>query len=239
MNNRRFAIEELEHRSLLAVQPFPTAPTLIGPPASGIFEGEVTGLVDSSELQSYTVEIGEGQLFSAVLEAENPGSAAISIRNPNGDVVASTTLGSSDPIAAQDVGSIAGTYTIEVASNLQTPSSFSLSLLFNAAYESERLGFEGNDFLTDAQSLATTFQTITESPAARAGILGSLDSTTGEDVDWYSLQLANQESISLLLDTQLASSARVEIVDGSGTVVVTSWRQVGDTLFWIDLFLHR
>lgn len=141
----------LDHTS----QPIPVPLISITPLLSRAHASSaVTGIIHApSDLDQFTLSLDPHQTLSLEALGHDGLSPALSIGNPEGELLATTSADDSRALLQHIPAATAGVYTISIASAAGTTGAYTLRLWLNALTESENRGGPSNDTLATAQPL--------------------------------------------------------------------------------------
>jgi hypothetical protein len=222
---RTFGFEPLEHRCLLAVQPFPLPLQAIDPEGAVAYQGLTTlSIASIGEVQSFTIDLEPGQSMSLIVTPDAALEAQIQVRDPLDASIASVAADSPGQVATTTIAaSEAGTYIVDVSGSDDTVGGFTLALFLNASLEEEAFGGDAND--TAAQAQLVDIGPMT-SIVERGLIVGALATGDGDD-DWYSFSLGDSENTTIVLESTAAGPVSVELYRGDGTTLIANGQLEG------------
>ena len=201
--------ELLEERWLLATDVIPAGSlverTELGPGTISV----------SGEIDSFTVALDAQQTVTVVATSSAGLAPVVSLRSPANSILGTASAPGNGTAVLQTVAAAtAGTYTVDVTGASGATGGYDLTLILNAAVESESFGGASNDSPATAEDLASAFITLTTVPTTtRAAAIGRLDNAS---VDFFSFTLLDGESASLALGA-VDEGAVLDLLDATGS----------------------
>ena len=218
---RRLHCEKLEDRRLLAFDP--TAP-LGGLVYSDVISDSIS---TPGEFDIHNVELDAGQTISLEVLPDTGVSLSAVLIDPNGftvDFLPAVTPGLRTVSQTAPV-LVSGTYMIGALGVSGTVGDYEINVVLNSAIEAEYNGLDPNDTYLTSQSIEGSFFTdLGVGGAERGAVIGNTDFVGPTEEDWYSFQLSDGESASIVLAN---SGATVDLYDSDGTTLLTSGQDNG------------
>ena len=156
---------------------YPTPLEPLAPLGSLIYDPVAVGVISvPSDVDSFTVNVDDGQTLTVVLTGENGLAPEVELFDPANASRGTATASVDGEAILQAVPTTgAGLYTMTVRGDGTTTGSYSLRLILNAALEDESHGGATNNSLASAQDLDPTFIGLGFGTAQRGAVLGTSD----------------------------------------------------------------
>ncbi len=166
---------------------FPT-PLIPSPPAGSlVYQQSLSGIVNTADdTDSYTIALDPGQTLTVFAYGPSGLQPSIEVRDPSGTLLGSAQASGQVAILQSVAINTAGTYTITMGGASGTAGPYALSLILNAAAESDAT----NDSVADAQNIDGSFIDLING-ATRGAVVG-----LAGDTDVYAFQLQAGRALS-------------------------------------------
>lgn len=169
-------------------------------PAGSLIYSAATGggIMPVGDTDGFTVALDAGQTLTIIATpAETDGlQPELELRDPSNTVLGTAAAAAPGAPALLQTAPVAtaGLYRVTVAGG-STSGGYTLTLVLNAAAETETHGGPANDTAATAQDLAASFTTLTGS-ATRGAVVGQLGGT--DTADWYTFSVGAAEPVTLV-----------------------------------------
>ncbi len=205
-------------------QPYPTPLSGQDPAGSLIYDPSVTGAINFlGDTDTYTLPLAAGQTMSAVLTTDSTLTGAITLLDPQSNVIVTATA----PVAGADAVietapiTTAGTYSLVVSGS--GFGNYTLQAILNAAYKQAS---DSNNTIGTAYDLTSAFTSLGTTPYAdRAGVIGVLSSLSSTP-DYYAVPLTAGQVTSIAVKGS-GVAASIALYDGSGNQLALSTSGTG------------
>ena len=174
---RQLALEQLERRELLSIQPVATPFVATAPVGSMAYHQETAGeIAASGEVDRFSVDLGTEHTFSLSVDASGDLRPTIEVYDSNNALLGTSTASSVAGTAALETVAAAGngTYTVAVQGTGGTTGEYTFRIDVNAALEDEEIGETTNDSRATAENLESAFVTFASGSLERASVVGTL-----------------------------------------------------------------
>jgi subtilisin family serine protease len=159
------------------------APVAIAPLGSLIYEQSFPNSIDAvADTDRFGIEIDPGQTLTVLINGAAGLTPTVEVTDPDGVVVANVTATGSDALAQVIAAGDGGEFTITVGGAADSVGGYDVSLLLNAAAETEDLTGLDNDSMATAQNIDSSVVSLNQD-ADRLAIIGQLPSSDGIPVD--------------------------------------------------------
>ena len=206
----------------LVNMPFPTPLAQINPAGSMVYQGIANGTIGAGDSDSFTIQLDAGQVLSLALDVTAGLQPILTLRAPDGSVVANTTSGAAGLDAVIETAQVAsaGTYVVDVSGVGISDGAYCLTVTLNAAMETEAHDGAANDTLAAAQNLTGAFVPLS------GGSLATVLGTAGGNDDLYRLDLLAGESATAMTNVLTpAGNASLDLLDANGVLLASG--QIG------------
>ena len=206
----------------ITTQAFPTPLTPKLPLGSLIYDPTVSGVIGSaSDTDNFTLSLDAGQTLTLFADPSAPLTPTLSLIDPGGNVIATSTVVSvgKDAVIQSAPITVAGTYTITIGSAGGTIGAYTLSAILNAGVEMESHDGPVNGTRASAENIDGTFISLGGS-ALRGAVLGTTDLSPG--TDFYSFSATAGETVLLGYKNLTGTSLpNVTLQDTAGTTLAS------------------
>ncbi len=135
----------------------------------------------------FAVELDPGQTLTVLVEGAVGLIPTVRIADPSGSVLADITATGQNVFAQSVTVDLPGSYLVTVGSDMDTIGGYDVTVLLNAAIETEGVDGSDNDTMGNAQNIdnsSVQFGNFTEILTAdRLAVVGALPSSQGDPVD--------------------------------------------------------
>ncbi|MCA9247015.1 MAG: hypothetical protein KDA42_07870 [Planctomycetales bacterium] len=202
---RRYGVESLEDRCLLAGDlPWRASEPL----GSLVYQTEAVGTLTNGA-DTYSLELASGQEFSARASTDPSLRLQLELLDGDGQQLAEAIAGEAgELVRLSTTTQSTGPWRLLVTPLAGSTGAYSLELFSGANLEQELPGAATNDEAAVAEDLSAHFQSLGETTATRAAIVGD-----GGD-DWYRFSLSDGQRASLMLVS--ASNEPLTLYDAQG-----------------------
>lgn len=146
--------------------------TRISPSGTSVYQSDkVAGLISESDVDGFSFDVDQGQVLTAIVDADGGLIPHVAITDPDGQSIGSND-NASDPFVSAVVAQ-AGTYTIQVSGQNGTTGPFHVQAMLNKTFESG----QENNRQVNSQKLHA-FANYGLGDVRQVSVQGQLDSTT-------------------------------------------------------------
>jgi len=197
---------------------FPTPLAATGPVGSLVHDGNQQGNISQAgDVDAFTLEVDGGQTIAFIVDGDATLQASVVVEDLSGTPVATSTVAAGETAVIQALPTVAGTYTVRVSGAAGSTGNYELHAILNAAVEEEAHGGAANNDVVSAEDIDGSFVELGPGSAARGAVIGQ----AGSDSDVFKFTVAQDQSVSLALGSQLPGGLSLELLDAGGSVLAT------------------